>query len=229
MMQTAGPGITRRGIMFVIASPSGAGKSTLSRLLLQNDANLQLSVSVTTRARRPSEVEGVHYHFVDAKRYRGMIAAGELLEHAEVHGNGYGSPRAPVESALDAGRDMLFDVDWQGTAQLYEQMPADIVSVFILPPSIPELAARLERRAEDPPDVIARRLDNAAREMVEWGRFDYVLVNGDLDATFAALRSILEAERLRRVRQNSLAGFVERLVGQIEQRSLTPAATPRGA
>lgn len=211
MLQSAGPGITRRGVMFVLASPSGAGKSTLSRLLLQDDVNLKLSVSVTTRTRRPTEVDGVHYHFIDRRRYDGMVAAGELLEHAEVHGNGYGTPRAPVDAALSAGRDMLFDVDWQGTVQLYEQMAADIVSVFILPPSIPELRHRLERRAEDAPDAIERRLKNARREMAEWGRYDYVLVNEDLDRTYAALRAILEAERLKRCRQIDLETFVERL------------------
>jgi guanylate kinase len=215
MLQTAGPGITRRGILFVIASPSGAGKSTLSRLLLQDDTNLKLSVSVTTRTRRPSEVEGVHYHFIDQRRYDAMILAGDLLEHAEVHGNGYGTPRDPVERALAQGRDMLFDIDWQGTVQLYDKMAGDIVSVFILPPSILELKARLERRAEDPPDAIARRLRNAEREMAEWGRYDYVLVNQDLDATYAALRAILEAERLKRVRQQNLDGFVQALRNQI--------------
>lgn len=215
MLQTAGPGITRRGILFVIASPSGAGKSTLSRLLLQDDTNLKLSVSVTTRTRRASEVEGVHYHFIDRRRYDAMVAGGELLEHAEVHGNGYGTPRDAVERALAQGRDMLFDIDWQGTVQLYEKMAGDIVSVFILPPSISELQARLERRAEDPPDAIARRLRNAEREMAEWGRYDYVLVNQDLDATYAALRAILEAERLKRVRQQNLGEFVQALCSQI--------------
>jgi guanylate kinase len=211
MLQSAGPGIARRGLMFVLASPSGAGKSTLSRLLLQDDRNLTLSVSVTTRARRPTEVEGVHYNFIDRRRYDGLVAAGELIEHAEVHGNGYGTPRAPVDAALAAGRDMLFDVDWQGTVQLYEEMPADIVSVFILPPSIPELRHRLERRAEDSPEAIERRLKNAAREMAEWGRYDYVLVNQDLDATYSALRAILEAERLKRCRQIDLGAYVDRL------------------
>jgi len=211
MLQSAGPGISRRGLMFVLASPSGAGKSTLSRLLLQDDTNLRLSVSVTTRSRRPSEVEGKHYYFVDRRRYDGMVAAGELLEHAEVHGNGYGTPRAPVEAALAAGRDMLFDIDWQGTVQLYEVMRADIVSVFILPPTVAELRNRLERRAEDAPEVIERRLVNARREMAEWGRYDYVLVNQDLDATYLGLRAILEAERLKRCRQTDLETFVDRL------------------
>lgn len=215
MLQSAGPGIRRRGLMFVLASPSGAGKSTLSRLLLQDDKNLVLSVSVTTRHRRSTEVDGKHYHFIDRRRYDAMVASDELLEHAEVHGNGYGTPRAPAEDALARGDDMLFDVDWQGTVQLYDKMPSDIVSVFILPPSISELRHRLERRAEDAPEVIERRLVNAKREMSEWRRYDYVLVNDDLDATYAALRAILEAERLKRERQLDLDAYVERLRDQI--------------
>lgn len=222
MLNAAGPRMMRRGIMFVIASPSGAGKSTLTRLLLQDDANLRLSVSVTTRSRRSTEVDGVHYHFIDQRRYDGMVAAGELLEHAEVHGNGYGTPRAPVDAALAAGRDMLFDVDWQGTVQLYEKMAADIVSIFVLPPSIAELRARLDRRAEDSPAAIERRLANARREMAEWTRYDYVLVNQDLDPTYAALRAIVAAERLKRVRQVGLDAFVEELRSQVDVRATAP-------
>ena len=211
MLTSAGPGLTRRGLMLIVSSPSGAGKTTLTRSMLQDDAGLTMSVSVTTRARRSNEVDGVHYHFVSRPRFDAMAAAGELLEFAEVHGNGYGTPRAPVEASLQAGRDVLFDIDWQGTSQLYERMSADIVSVFILPPSIAELQARLERRAEDAPEVIARRLVNAKREMAEWRRYDYVIVNKDLDASHAALRAILAAARLDRRRQIDLDQFVEGL------------------
>lgn len=215
MLTTAGPGLSRRGLMLVLASPSGAGKSTLSRLLLQDEPNLKLSVSVTTRARRPSEVDGVHYSFITRGRYDAMVTGDELLEAAEVHGNGYGTPRQPVEAALAQGKDVLFDIDWQGTKQLYERTPQDLVSIFLLPPSIVELKSRLDRRAEDTPDAIGRRLANAKREMAEWHRYDYVLVNDDLDATYAALRAILAAERLRRCRQVDLGGFVERLRGEL--------------
>lgn len=215
MMLSAGKGLTRRGLMLVIASPSGAGKSTLSRLLLQDDEHLRLSVSVTTRARRPSEVDGIHYHFITRQRFDAMAAGDELLEHAEVHSNCYGTPRAPVEAALQAGRDVLFDVDWQGTLQLYDKARADIVSVFILPPSIPELRQRLERRAEDSSEVIDKRLRNSKVEMAAWDKFDYVLVNEDIDATYSALRSILAAARLQRERQPGLGPFIEGLRADI--------------
>lgn len=211
ILTSAGPGITRRGLMLIVSSPSGAGKTTLTRSMLQDDPNLTMSVSVTTRARRSNEVVGIHYHFMTRPRFDAMAAAGDLLECADVHGNGYGTPREPVEAALQAGRDVLFDIDWQGTSQLYERMAADIVSVFILPPSIVELRARLERRAEDAPEVIAKRLTNAKREMAEWRRYDYVIVNKDLDASHAALRSILAASRLNRHRQIDLDQFVEGL------------------
>ena len=211
ILTSAGPGITRRGLMLIVSSPSGAGKTTLTRSMLQDDPHLTMSVSVTTRARRSNEVDGVHYHFISRPRFDAMAAAGDLLECADVHGNGYGTPREPVEAALQAGRDVLFDIDWQGTSQLYQRMAADIVSVFILPPSIVELRARLERRAEDTPEVIARRLTNARREMAEWRRYDYVIVNKDLDASHAALRSILAASRLNRHRQVDLDQFVEGL------------------
>jgi guanylate kinase len=211
----APPVPARRGLLFVIASPSGAGKSTLTRLLLENEANIGLSVSVTTRQRRPSEVDGIHYRFVDRAEYDRMVAAGDLLEHAEVHGNGYGTPRAPVEVHLAAGRDVLFDIDWQGTLQLYAKLRADIASVFILPPSIAELRQRLDRRAEDSRETIERRLRNAKVEMEHWAEYDYVLVNSDIDTTFRELRTILAAERLKRERQTALGAIVERLRADI--------------
>ena len=203
--------IARRGLMLVLSSPSGAGKSTLARLLLEKHPEIHLSVSVTTRERRPSEVEGVHYHFLSRDRFEKLRDAGDLLESAEVHGNFYGTPREPVEAALTAGRDVLFDIDYQGTLQLYEKMRSDIVGVFILPPSASELKQRLERRAEDASGVIDKRLKNARTEIAHWTEYDYVLVNQDLDKTFTALRNILAAERLRRERQLGLQPILERL------------------
>jgi guanylate kinase len=193
--------LTRRGLILIIASPSGAGKSTLSRLLLQADDHLTLSVSVTTRPRRPSEVDGMHYHFIDSHRFAALRERGELLEWAQVHGNFYGTPRQPVEAALQAGRDYLFDIDVQGTLQVYQEMRSDVASVFVLPPSIPELVGRLRRRAEDDEITIQKRLASAADEIAHWRDFDYVLVNDDLNRTFAELRAILAAERLKRSRR----------------------------
>lgn len=209
-------GPSRRGLMFVLSSPSGAGKSTLARLLLSEDKDLENSVSVTTRARRPSEVEGRHYHFIDRETFDRMREHGELLESAEVHGNCYGTPRAPVERALARGRDVLFDIDWQGTEQLSanSEIRPDLVRVFVLPPSFPELKARLERRAEDSPDVIRRRLENARVEIAKWGQYDYVIVNEDLDSSFPIVRSILTAERIRRERVTGLAAFVDGLLAE---------------
>lgn len=203
--------VARRGLMLILSSPSGAGKSTLARLLLEQNPDIYLSVSVTTRERRPSEVEGVHYHFLTRDRFEKMRDAGDLLEHAEVHGNFYGTPREPVEAALAAGRDVLFDIDYQGAEQLYARMPDDIVGVFILPPSAHELKMRLERRAEDASGVIEKRLKNARTEIAHWQDYNYVLVNEDLNSTFANLRNILLAERLRRERQVGLAPVIERL------------------
>jgi guanylate kinase len=204
----------RRGLMLVISSPSGAGKGTLSRLLLDSDRELTLSVSVTTRERRPSEVNGVHYHFIPKQRFLSMRDGGELLEWAEVHSNLYATPRGPVEDALAAGRDVLFDIDWQGAAQLREKMADDVVSVFILPPTMAELKARLTRRAEDAPDVIEKRLHNARAEIEQWPNFDYVVVNDDLQGAFEDLKAILRAERRKRSRiAGGLQGFVETLVG----------------
>ena len=214
---SASPEIARRGIMLVVSSPSGAGKTTLTRNLLEQEENVSLSISVTTRARRASEIDGVHYHFIPRRRFETMRDADELLEWAEVHGNYYGTPREPVEAALAAGRDMLFDIDWQGTQQLYAKMRADVVSVFVLPPSASELKARLERRAEDSGDVIIRRLRNAAEEIPHWNEYDYVLVNRDLDKSFARLRAILTAERLKRVLKPNLQGFVSELLADLRK------------
>ena len=209
--------IARRGIMLVVSSPSGAGKTTLTRNLLEQEENVAMSVSVTTRERRSSEIDGVHYHFISRRRFESMRDSDELLEHAEVHGNYYGTPREPVEAALAAGRDMLFDIDWQGTQQLYAKMRADVVSVFVLPPSAAELKTRLERRAEDSGDVIVRRLRNAAEEIPHWNEYDYVLVNRDLDKSFARLRAILTAERLKRVLRPNLEGFVAELLADLRK------------
>ncbi len=211
------PAIARRGLMLILSSPSGAGKSSLARLMLEKHPEIHLSVSVTTRGRRPSEVEGMHYHFLSRQRFDRMRDAGDLLESAEVHGNFYGTPREPVESALAAGRDVLFDIDYQGAEQLYEKMREDIVGVFVLPPSAGELKTRLERRAEDASGVIEKRLKNARTEIAHWTDYDYVLVNEDLNSTFANLRNILLAERLRRARQPGLGPVIERLDEELAQ------------
>lgn len=205
----------RRGVMFVISSPSGAGKSVLSRLLLQSDPEIRLSISVTTRARRPSEVDGVHYHFIDVATFEAMRERGDLLEWAEVHGNFYATPRGPVELALAEGRDILFDIDVQGTLQLYQRMRADVVSVFILPPSIAELQSRLKRRAEDEDAVIRRRLQTAETEIAHWSDYDYVLVNDDLEKCYGELKQILASERLRRHRQPFLADEIAVLLSDL--------------
>ncbi len=209
--------IARRGIMLVLSSPSGAGKTTLTRTLLEQEDNVALSISVTTRARRASEIDGVHYHFMSKRQFEVMRDSGELLEWAEVHGNYYGTPREPVEEALVAGSDVLFDIDWQGTQQLYEKMRSDVVSVFVLPPSADELKARLERRAEDSSSVIAERLRNAIAEISHWREYDYILVNRDLDKSFARLRSILTAERLKRVQLPDIEYFVDRLLADLKK------------
>jgi guanylate kinase len=188
----------RRGMILILSSPSGAGKTTLTRMLLQDKAlDLTLSVSVTTRPRRSSEVDGVHYHFIDRHQYDLLNQGGDLLEAAEVHGNGYGTPRRPVDEALAQGRDMLFDIDWQGAKQVREALGGDVVSVFILPPSMKELRARLERRAEDSASTIEKRLENAKREIERWKLYDYVVVNEDLQNAYRQVVSILDAERAR--------------------------------
>lgn len=206
--------IKRRGLMLVLSSPSGAGKSTISRNLLENDKSLSLSVSVTTRPRRPSEIDGVHYHFLTQVQFDRMRDNEQLLEWAEVHGNCYGTPRDAAEVAMAEGRDMLFDIDWQGALQLQEKMTADVVSIFILPPSMAELRARLQRRAEDAADVIERRLANAREEIQHWREYDYVVVNDDLDRAYSAVRAIVQAERLRRDRRPGLFDFVSDLLSE---------------
>ena len=203
--------IHRRGLLLVLSSPSGAGKTTLSRALLASDAAITMSVSVTTRKPRPGEVEGRDYYFTDAAGYARMEARGDLLEGARVFGNSYGTPRAPVEDAIHDGRDVLFDIDWQGAQQLAEKMAGDLVRVFILPPSGAALEERLRNRAQDPPDVVARRMAEASAELSHWAEYDYVLVNENLDESLAGLRAILTAERLKRDRQSGLSAFVRDL------------------
>ncbi|HEX9525342.1 MAG TPA: guanylate kinase [Reyranella sp.] len=205
------PAIQRRGLMLVLSSPSGAGKTTLSRQLLENDSQIQLSVSFTTREKRPGERDGVDYKFIDTASFRGMIERGEFLEHARVFDHYYGTPGAPVEAALTTGRDMLFDIDWQGTQQLKEKGRADLVTVFILPPSTRDLEKRLITRAQDSPEVVARRMAKAADEMSHWAEYDYAVINRDIATSLMQLKSILTAERLKRERQYGLAEFVKAL------------------
>lgn len=215
MTDTRAPlAIRRRGLMLVLSSPSGAGKSTIARNLLENDHGFELSVSVTTRPRRPSEIEGVHYHFRTRREFEVLRDSDQLLEWAEVHGNFYATPRAPAEQAMAEGRDMLFDIDWQGAQQLREKIRGDIVSVFILPPSMSELKARLLRRAEDSASTIATRLANARNEIEHWREYDYVVVNRDLDEAFGKVRAIVAAERLRRDRNPGLFEFVSGLLDE---------------
>lgn len=206
----------RRGVMLVIASPSGAGKSsTTQRMLAQND-NLSLSISVTTRAMRAGEVEGKDYYFITKNQFLDMRNRGDLLESAEVHGNFYGTPAAKVDELIAAGRDIIFDIDYQGTQQLYEKRRPDMVSVFLLPPSVPELKSRLESRAQDSADTIARRLQNARIEIEHWAEYDYVLVNHDLDQTCKSVSSILTSATLSRTRQLNISGFIKELQSQID-------------
>jgi guanylate kinase len=205
------PTIQRRGLMLVLSSPSGAGKTTLSRQLLENDSHIQLSVSCTTRARRASERDGVDYKFIDTATFRDMIDRGAFLEHARVFDHYYGTPSAPVEAALSAGRDMLFDIDWQGTQQLKEKGRDDLVTVFILPPSTRDLEKRLITRAQDSPDIVARRMAKAADEMSHWAEYDYTIINRDIATSLIQLKSVLTAERLKRERQVGLSDFVKAL------------------
>jgi guanylate kinase len=198
----------------VLSSPSGAGKSTIARNLLESDASLELSVSVTTRARRGSEIDGVHYHFLSMRDFERLRDSDALLESAEVHGNCYGTPREPAEVAMAQGRDMLFDIDWQGAKQLSEKMRADIVSIFILPPSMSELKTRLKRRAEDSASTIDTRLHNARTELEHWREYDYVVINDDLDRAFTSVKAIVAAERLRRDRRPGLFDFVSGLLDE---------------
>ncbi|MEM1371110.1 MAG: guanylate kinase [Pseudomonadota bacterium] len=201
----------RRGLMLVLSSPSGAGKTTLARKLLAEDSAITLSVSVTTRAKRSAEVDGRDYHFIDAARFTQLRNDEALLEWAEVFGNHYGTPRADVEAALTAGRDVLFDIDWQGTQQLAQRMPADLVRIFILPPSASALAERLSGRAQDSATVIAGRMAKAGDEISHWAEYDYVIINRDVSESFSQLKAILDAERQRRGRQVGLSGFVRAL------------------
>jgi guanylate kinase len=202
--------------MLVRASPSGAGKSSISRALFEDDPNIALSVSVTTRARRTDEIDGKHYHFIDVPTFKKMREDGELLESAEVHGNFYGTPRSRVEERLSAGRDILFDIDFQGTLQLYEKCRSDMVTIFILPPSIKELRKRLERRAQDSKGTIEKRLKNARIEMEHFDEYDFVIVNRDLEESVQKVRTILAAARLQRQRYAGLPAFVRRLQKQID-------------
>jgi guanylate kinase len=210
-------GDERRGLMFVLSSPSGAGKTTLSRLLIDRSPGLRMSVSATTRPMRPGEVEGRDYFFVDKPRFEAMASQGELLEWATVFDNRYGTPRAPVEAALASGQDVLFDIDWQGTQQLREKARADVVSVFILPPSAADLEKRLHSRAQDSDEVIRGRMDRASQEMSHWAEYDYIVVNREIDEAFAEVQSILGAERLKRERRTGLTTFVRKLQQQLGQ------------
>ena len=207
--------IERTGLMVILSSPSGAGKSTLARRLMDWDAGLRFSVSATTRAPRPGEIDGEHYHFTTRDGFLRMVAEGQMLEHAEVFGNLYGSPRGPVEQAMLAGRDTLFDVDWQGGQQIRASaLGAHVVSIFVLPPSLPELERRLRGRGQDSDAVIAGRMQKSRSEISHWAEYDYVLVNDDLDQTEVRMRAILTAERLRRDRQAGLGAFVRDLMSE---------------
>jgi len=203
--------ITRRGLMLVLSSPSGAGKSTISRRLLEAEPNLVMSVSATTRPRRPGEVDGRDYYFVDPTEFNLMVNRGELLEHAKVFGNYYGTPRLPVEEALRSGSDVLFDIDWQGTQQIQDGASRDLASVFILPPSTRELERRLRTRAQDSDEVVATRMAKAADEISHYPEYQYIILNDDIDRSTTAVRAILAAERLRRERLVGLPDFVKGL------------------
>lgn len=207
--------IARRGLMLVLSSPSGAGKTTLSRRILEADKQIALSVSVTTRKPRPGETDGKDYHFIDRARFDVMVQKDELLEWAEVFDNYYGTPRAPVQASLSAGRDVMFDIDWQGTQQLREKARNDLVSIFILPPSVPELESRLHKRAQDNYETIHRRMAKAADEMSHWAEYDYVVINRDIDQAFSEVKAILAAERLKRERQPGLSDFVRSLQAKL--------------
>jgi guanylate kinase len=210
-------GVERRGLMFVLSSPSGAGKTTLSRLLIDRVAGLKMSVSATTRPMRPGEVDGRDYWFVDPSRFESMVRQDELLEWANVFDHRYGTPRAPVEAALSAGQDMLFDIDWQGTQQLREKAGEDVVSVFVLPPTAADLEQRLHSRAQDSDEVIRGRMSRASHEMSHWAEYDYIVINHNIDAAFAEVQSVLEAERLKRRRRTGLTTFVRQLQRQLDQ------------
>ncbi len=203
--------IHRRGFLLVLSSPSGAGKTTITRRLIERDSTLSLSVSVTTRPRRPGERDGTDYRFIDQAHFDRMVAEGELLEHATVFEHNYGTPRQPIEAALAAGRDVVTDIDWQGTQQLAESVPHDLVRVFVLPPSMEALEARLRRRAQDSAAVVADRMAKSAEELSHWSEYEYVIVNREIEESVALVEAIVTAERLRRTRQVGLADFVNRL------------------
>lgn len=202
----------RRGLMFILSSPSGAGKTTLARRLLEHDSHIRMSVSVTTRPIRPGEVDGRDYHFIDQEHFDRMVEAGELMEWATVFGNSYGTPKAQIRAGLKEGQDFLFDIDWQGTQQLFQKAETDVVRVFLLPPSLDELRRRLTGRGTDSDEVIAGRMARAQAEISHWDGYDYVVVNDEIDACFAKVIEILEAERMRRARQTGLIGFVRELM-----------------
>jgi guanylate kinase len=210
-------GVERRGLMFVLSSPSGAGKTTLSRMLVSETPALQMSVSATTRTKRPGEVDGKDYYFVNHSEFDAMLAKNELLEWATVFDNRYGTPRAPVDAALASGSDVLFDIDWQGTQQLRSRSPNDVVSVFILPPSVAALEQRLHTRAQDSDDIIRGRMKKAGDEMSHFDAYDYIVVNDNIGIAFEAVKSILRAEQLKRDRQVGLSGFVQTLRRQLEK------------
>ena len=205
------PRIERRGLLMVLSSPSGAGKTTLARRLIGADAEIAMSVSVTTRPPRPGETDGRDYHFIDDKRFVRMREGDELLEWARVFDNFYGTPRAPVEAAIKSGRDILFDIDWQGAQQLSEKMKHDVVRVFILPPSVTALERRLQTRAQDSVEVVRRRMEAASAEISHWREYDYVIVNANIDGSLAGLKAILTAERLKRERLDGLGAFVREM------------------
>ena len=202
----------RRGLMFILSSPSGAGKTTIARRLLEEDGHIRMSVSATTRPIRPGEVDGRDYHFVDQARFDHMVEGGELMEWAQVFGNSYGTPKAQIRVGLKEGQDFLFDIDWQGTQQLFQKAETDVVRVFLLPPSLSELRRRLTGRGTDSAEVIASRMARAQAEISHWDGYDYVVVNDDIDACFAKVVQILAAERMRRARQTGLIGFVRELM-----------------
>jgi guanylate kinase len=205
--------LQRRGLMFILSSPSGAGKTTLSRMLLAKEPEIMLSVSATTRPPRPGEIDGVHYHFVTPERFQQMVDEDDFYEWAEVFGHRYGTPKGMIRAALKQGQDFLFDIDWQGTQQLYQKDQQDVVRVFILPPSLDELHRRLESRATDSADVIAARMERARAEISHWDGYDYVIINDDIAVCFDKVRAILAAERMKRARQTGLIPFVRGLMG----------------
>src|ERR1700687_4122813 len=217
-MAAEGHGVERRGLMFVLSSPSGAGKTTLSRLLIERMPGLKMSVSATTRPMRPGEVDGRDYHFIDNAKFDLMLKSNELLESAVVFENRYGTPRAPVEAASAAGQGVLSDIDWQGAQQLGEKARADVVSVFILPPSAADLERRLHSRAQDSAAVIRGRMNRASHEMSHWAEYDYIVINHDIDDAFAEVQSILKAERLKRERRTGLTTFVRELQRQLAKK-----------